>query len=78
MSIDVPRPRCGIQRNINRPSGGFGRQPNVPYREAKHPRESGSEALPDSEHVCFNRNITKREAAFRSLPFFIFQITSPA
>ena len=25
MGIDIARPLCGIQRDINRPSGGFGR-----------------------------------------------------
>ena len=29
MGIDIARPLCGIQRDINRPSGGFGRQPII-------------------------------------------------
>lgn len=31
VGIDIPRPQCGIQRNINRPQAGLGGNPIVPH-----------------------------------------------
>lgn len=47
MGIDITRPLCGIQRDINHPSSGFGRQPNVPPLERNVSFRADREAVYD-------------------------------
>ena len=49
MGIDITRPLCGIQRDINHPSSGFGRQPKEVWAIAQ----------------CVEENVVSEQAAKR-------------
>ena len=50
MGIDITRPLCGIQRDINHPSSGFGRKPKQVWVIAQ----------------CVEENVISEQAAKRS------------